>query len=150
MRKIASMKNWYKLILCIQVNDSVVHRKAVPMQPSSIPEIREGADFVPKAFLCNFLISLQEHKQYIALMSVKKSSQYQGFNKRVFVCITARWCLGLQFVLWSSSLSDCTAQILLTLALPFRVSQLYLFWNKPQVHLWGNLTPGTATNKHCG
>lgn len=86
IRKIASLKNWYKLILFIQVNDSVMHRKAVLMQPSSIPEICEGADFVPKAFICNFLISLQEHKEHITLMSVKKSSQCQGFNRCSCVC----------------------------------------------------------------
>lgn len=45
-------------------------------------------DFVPKPFFFNFLISIQEQKQYIALRSVKKSSQYQGYN--VCVCVTVR------------------------------------------------------------
>lgn len=54
--------------------------------------LRSGrrTDFVPKAFFCNFLISIQEQKQYIALMSVKKSIQHQGYNVHVCVRVTVR------------------------------------------------------------
>lgn len=148
IRKITFLKNWCKLIFCIQVNDSAVHWKAVPMLPSSIPEICEATDFVPKAFLCNFLISLQEHKQHIPLMSVKNPvSVRAATNEFVYVCV----CVCVHYCQEVLGSAVCFLALITTC---LYCTDLTHFWapifKQTTVQLWGNPILWTTTNKHCG